>query len=276
MRITDCHMHIRGAAASPADVLKGMDKNGVSRIILLSESERTSLDRTREKLLATKKLADAAPDRITALARLEPTIPGMNELVKEVLGEMGFAGIKIIPDHWYAHDKRLQAWWQTLNDLGARVLFHTGILYAFEDGSRFTRPLYLEALLNYPKIRFAMAHISWPWCDECLAVMGRLRAAAGYKNDGWQSYIDITPGPPEYIRKQALANAISFCGAERIMFGSDDCAPVSGYGKYAEFEGQRKALESYMRIFDELELTQAQRERIMSGTADELFPPRRS
>ena len=60
------------------------------------------------------------------------------------------------------------------------------------------------------------------------------------------------------------------------MFGSDDCAPVSGHGKYAEFEGQRKALESYMRIFDELELTQAQRERIMSGTADELFPPRRS
>jgi len=38
---------------------------------------------------------------------------------------------------------------ELMNELSARILFHTGILYAHEDGSRFCRPLYLEKLLHY-------------------------------------------------------------------------------------------------------------------------------
>lgn len=262
MRIVDCHVHMKAPVPDASPVLRAMDRNGVERLIVMSNSERRSLQVTRQNLADAKALCDQAPDRLTPLARLEPTIPGMGELAKEALGDMGFKGIKIIPDHWFAYEERLEPWWELMNELAAPILFHTGIHYGFEDNSRFCRPLWLEKLLHYPRIRFAMAHISWPWCEECLAVMGRMRAAG---NPQWQSYIDITPGTPGHIRKEALANAVSFCGPERIMFGTDSVLPSDLPKHPGHFERDKA-------IFEELGLDEAQQERIFAGTADELFP----
>ena len=267
MRIVDCHVHMR-EPADASEVLKAMDANGVDRILVCSPQERVSLQRTREKLLTARKLFQAAPDRIGGLAWIEPTLPGARGLAAEALNDLGFTGIKIIPDHWYAYEQRLEPFWETMDQLRASILFHTGILYGNDDGSRFCRPLWLEKLLHYPDIRFAMAHISWPWCEECLAVMGRMRAAAGGDRQRWQSYVDLTPGTPRHIRKQAVANAIDFCGPDRILFGTDDRV---GNGLAA----QKAHIERDLAILDDLGLDAAAQERIMSGTADEVFPAKR-
>ena len=264
MRIVDCHVHMRGEA-QPGEVLAQMDANGVERILVCSPHERISLETTRENLAVAKKLCDAAPGRLGGLAFLNPTIPGMGELASEALLDMGFAGIKIIPDHYFPYDERLDPFWETMHELRASILFHTGILYAFEDSSRFCRPLHLEKLLHYPNIRFAMAHISWPWCEECLAVMGRMRAATRKTGGPWQSYVDMTPGTPPHVRKQAVANAVSFCGPERLMFGTD-CSIPGGLGQ------QKAHIERDLAILDDLGLDDQQKERILSGTADEVFP----
>jgi len=158
-----------------------------------------------------------------------------------------------------------------MNELEASILFHTGILYGWEDASRFCRPVYLETLLAQPNIRFAMAHISWPWCEENLAVMGRMRAGANRGPDGprpWQSYVDLTPGTPPHIRRQAVANAIDFCGPDRIMFGTDARVP----GKMAK---QKELVDEYVALLADLGLDADAQQRIMSGTADEVFPVRR-
>jgi len=267
MRIVDCHVHQR-AETDPADVLNAMDTHGVDRILVCSPQERVSLQKTRENLLTTRKLFDAAPDRISGLAWIGPTIPGAAGLAREALEELGFVGIKIIPDHWFAYEPRLEPFWEAMHELHASILFHTGILYGNDDGSRFCRPLWLEKLLHYPNIRFAMAHISWPWCEECLAVMGRMRAAAGYGTQRWQSYVDLTRGTPPHVREQALANTVSFCGPERMMFGTDGVIP-GGLAKQAEH------IRLDLETFAKLGLDEPQIERIMSGTADEVFPPHR-
>lgn len=264
MRIVDCHVHTEGETDSN-DILKKMDENGLDRMLVCSENERTSLTTTREKLLTTKKLFDAAPDRISGLAWINPAIPDMANLAEEALCDMGFAGIKIIPDHWYVYEERIEPFWEKMHKLRASILFHTGILYLYEDNSRFCHPVYLEKLLWYPNIRFVMAHISWPWCEECLAVMGRMKAAAAASGTQWQSYIDTTPGTPPHIRKQAVSNALSCFGPERLMFGTDSGVPDRML--------QKEGIETYLALYDELGLTQGQKERIMSGTADEVFPP---
>lgn len=265
MRIVDGHVHMFDEVTDASAILKTMDANGVDRMLVFSKNERESLEGTRENLRQTRDLCAVAPDRLTGLAWLEPTIDGMADLATEALGEMGFVGIKIIPDHWFAHEERLEAWWARMDELEARILFHTGILYGHEDGSRFCRPVYLEKLIHYPRIRFAMAHISWPWCEECLAVMGRMRAGA---KGQWQSYVDLTPGTPPHIRKQAVANAISFCGPERLMFGTDAGIPQ-------HLGAQKACIDADLAILGELGLSEDQKERIMGGTADELFPAAR-
>ena len=281
MRITDCHVHSAGEVRAD-NLLRQMDANGVERILVISQDERVSLLDTRRNLLRLKPVLDAAPDRIGGLAWVNPAIPGMCGLAEEALGDMGYVGIKIIPDHWFAYEERLDPFWGKMNALKARILFHTGILYAYDDGSRFCQPLWLEKLVHYPNIRFAMAHISWPWCEECLAVMGRMGAAAKAGGWEWQSYVDLTPGAPPHIRKQALANAVAFCGAERIMFGTDSFCGSGGteYSADSQLPGdlayQKKTIEVDLGILDELGLTEKQKERIMSGTADEVFPARKS
>jgi len=267
VRIVDCHIHARGEADTEA-VLKQMDANGVDRILVCSEPERVSLVKTRQNLLRTKRLFDGAVERIGGLAWVAPTIPGIKGLAEEALCDMGYVGIKIIPDHWYAHEERLEPFWEKMDGLRASILFHTGILYGNDDCSRFCRPLYLEKLVHYPHVRFAMAHISWPWCEECLAVMGRMRAAVRDDVDRWQSYVDLTPGTPRHIRKQAVANAIDFCGPERIMFGTDGAVP-DGLSRQPEH------IRRDLAIFDEIGLDDRHKERIMAGTADDVFPARK-
>jgi len=266
MRIVDGHIHMR-ADADPAAALKLMDERGIDRMIVISPNERTSLEKTRENLLIAQRFCATAPDRLTGLAWVEPTIPGIADLAKEALADWEFVGIKIIPDHWYAYEERIEPFWEAMNELEARILFHTGILYGYEDGSRFNRPVYLEKLVNYPKIRFAMAHISWPWCEECLAVMGRFKAANDYKTEGWQSYIDITPGSQGRLAKRAIADAVEMHGVERMMFGTDNSIP-------GDMPWQKQSLDRFLEIFAEMGLDEAQQQRILAGTADELFPAR--
>ncbi len=265
MRIVDCHIHITGEI-DPAQLLKQMDANQVERVLLMSQPHRSSLVQTRRNLQQVQKIMAVAPERLTGLARFDnPQLPGVAGLVREALTEMGFCGLKMIPDHWYAYEAHLEPFWELLNELRASVLFHTGILYGNDDGSRFCRPVYLEKLIHYPRIRFAMAHISWPWCDECLAVMGRMRAAVREGNPQWQSYVDLTPGTPRYIRKQALANALEYCGAERLMFGSDSALP-------GDLTFQRELIQRDSALLDELGVSPEQKQRIFAGTAEELFP----
>ncbi len=264
MRIVDMHVHIFGDV-DISELIRQMDQNGVERSVILSMYDRVSLRGTRENLIKTRRLVERYPDRLDCLAFVNPTIPGMASLAEEALSEMGYAGLKIIPDHYYVTDESLETFWEAMNRAEASIVFHTGMLSGFDDSSRFCRPIYLEKLLNYPHIRFAMAHIGWPWIEECLAVMGRFRAAAETP-DAWQSYVDITIGPPPHIRKQAVANAIAFCGADRIVFGSDASLPGG-------LDSQRRDIKEYKRIFGELGLDEATQERIFAGTADELFPP---
>lgn len=274
MRIVDCHVHIFGEV-DPSNLLREMDAGGVDRILAISKSERVSLIDTRRNLLDTKKLMDAAPERIGGLAWINPTIPGATGLAEEALTDMGYVGVKIIPDHFFIYEERLEPFWEKMDELRASILFHTGILYAYDDSSRFCRPLWLEKLLHYPRIRFAMAHISWPWCEECLAVMGRMRAVAHDGEFPWQSYVDLTPGTPRHIRKEAVANAIDFCGAERLMFGSDTMLPNAIAGLEGDFAHQRALIGRDLALFDELGLDERAKERIMSGAADELFGKRK-
>jgi predicted TIM-barrel fold metal-dependent hydrolase len=98
---------------------------------------------------------------------------------------------------------------------------HSGILYFETFSSRFCRPAYYEALLQVPRFRFALAHIGWPWTDECLALFGQARSAkkSGYSTA--EMYIDITPGTPPDYRENALRHLLNFGADDYLIYGTD-------------------------------------------------------
>jgi predicted TIM-barrel fold metal-dependent hydrolase len=105
--------------------------------------------------------------------------------------------------------------------LKSPCLFHSGILYFETFSSRFCRPAYYEALLQIPRFRFALAHVSWPWTDECLALFGQARSAKKMGYSTAEMYVDITPGTPPDYRENALRHLLNFGAEDFMIYGTD-------------------------------------------------------
>ena len=116
-------------------------------------------------------------------------------------------------------------------------------LELFKDSSRFCRPCNYEVLVNFPQVKFALAHISWPWTDECIALYGRFQAnleSSHYSDDRakeMQMFIDTTPGTPNFYRREAFRRALLFGAEDSMIFGSDSSASdLGGASTIAEMD----------------------------------------
>ena len=88
----------------------------------------------------------------------------------------------------------------------------------------------------YTGLRFALAHVSWPWVDECLAVYGKfLNALTRRRELSVEMFIDTTPGTPRIYRQEVLTKlmTIGYDVEHNILFGTDCVArgaPFVGLG----------------------------------------------
>jgi len=263
--LCDAHVHSRGTEQGEK-VLMAMDAAGIDKICLFAPYGGESAEKQRESTDFVAKLAGADPERIFGFAWIEPRLPDAADEVERAVADRRLRGVKMIPHHWYPYEERVFPVYERVQAVGVPMIFHSGILWGFGDSSRFCRPVFYEALLHFPKIKFALAHIGWPWTDECLATAGRFRAAV---RDGeaeeWQMFVDITPGTPEIYRAEALRKALAYVGDERLIYGSDSLRPEDP----ASYE---QVLEMDRRIFGEvLGLSKESQERIMGTNVMKLF-----
>ncbi len=161
----------------------------------------------------------------------------------------------MIPTRWYPADDAPQACFTKIDEHGKPMLFHTGILWGTTDSSKHCRPAFFEIMLHYPKIRFAMAHLSWPWTDECFAVCGKFQAAEGYPKE-WRCFADMTCGAPRLWKVEAMRKGLYYLGDRQFLYGSDAFNPEDPEQLKGTFAMDREILqecgcseESMQRIF---------------------------
>ena len=138
--------------------------------------------------------------------------------------EKGIFGFKVIRGAERPVDAKSIRCYRRMAERNKPVTFHSGILWDGRDSSEFFRPANWEGLLDVPHLRFALAHVSWPWCDECVAVYGKLlNAVVRRGRDVPEMFIDTTPGTPKIYRADALAKVftVGYDVAEHVMFGTD-------------------------------------------------------
>lgn len=144
--------------------------------------------------------------------------------------QKGAMGFKIICDRYYPGDRKPMEILSAIAETGRPVLFHSGILWDGKASSPYNRPSEFEALLGINRLRFCLAHISWPWCDELIAVYGKFLNACTQNPDlSVEMFIDLTPGTPPVYRHEALTKlfAVGYDVEDNVIFGSDSC--VNGY-----------------------------------------------
>ncbi len=111
---------------------------------------------------------------------------------------------------FYPGDSRAIKVYKAIAERRKPILFHSGILFDGQDSSRFNRPFEFEALINIEGLRFALAHISWPWHDECIAVYGKLLCVRNSRPGVMdEMFIDTTPGTPAIYREEVLTKLLS-------------------------------------------------------------------
>jgi len=220
--ILDGHVHIREMGGDAAVTLEGMARAGVDGGTIISVSppcfSGREADDSAERLDDVLRWTDGN-DRLFPFFWIDPTEPSALEQVARA-AERGVAGFKVICDHFYPGDDRPMEVFGAIAKTGRPLLCHSGILWDHKASGRFCRPVGFEPLMGLDGLRFALAHMSWPWIDECIAVYGKCLAAGRGKAE---MFVDVTPGTPAIYRREALTKlfTVGYDVEHNVVFGTD-------------------------------------------------------
>lgn len=257
--LLDCHVHVLGDCSKTArEALAALDASGIDRAVVMSDNpaDRPDVRANTEYVLT---LARESGGRILPFVWLNPLAGDALDIL-DWAKDAGIRGVKLIPDHWFPYDPPLLPIYERIQVLELPILLHSGILWLWGDTSRQCQPANFEILMEFPNIRFAFGHVSWPWTTECLCVINKVRHLRRQRGlSPQQAFGDLTPGMPEQERLATVKFALDFVGDEHLIFGTDDVVGGGGYAK--------NVIESYGKVFDSLNLSQETRERIWCRNA---------
>jgi predicted TIM-barrel fold metal-dependent hydrolase len=155
------------------------------------------------------------PDKLYGFAACDPTQDGYMEELRYAIEDLGLVGLKM--GTMYAghdpRDPRCQPVYAYCQERGLPILFHTGTTFNRLAPLAVTRPwLWDEVAMQYPDLHMVLAHISHPFCEECLVVIRKhphvyADISALYYRP-WQFY-------------NALIAAQEYRVTHKLLFGTD-------------------------------------------------------
>ncbi len=235
MKKIDCHLHMgfddEKQITTGDELMKNINAAGMDGAFVLSERPNSFLldnihpRTTKERLDHLFQLTDGHED-LYPFYWIDPMETTAIEQVDEAVAR-GVCGFKAICNHYYPSDARAMQVWTYIASKNKPILFHSGILYDFSADSEYNRPVNFEPLIFIKGLKFALAHISWPWCDELMGLYGKWNSAHAALGDKMaELFIDFTPGTPPIYREDALRKIffIGFDDFEHFMFGVDNIA----------------------------------------------------
>ena len=231
----DCHVHVYGPQCKPdpegtARAFAAAGLKGGAVFSLCHGAWHTMWG--KEKVWEPAKIMDQVIEWCSASPTLYPFYwidPASPTALAEVdlAVKKGMYGFKVMRSQGMPLTCETKPVYEKIAETGLPTTFHSGILWDHNASSQFFRPTNWEAFIRMKGFRFALAHISWPWCEECVALFGKLLAAHDELGDDMCTmFIDTTPGTPPGRRRSALETLYTIGWPpeqmkDHIMFGTD-------------------------------------------------------
>ncbi len=260
--LLDGHIHTYSGEKDVKEFVRRLEQAGVDGGIVMSVAPPTFAlwagpTPPEERLEDVMAVTSVSP-HLFPFYWIDPMEPDAPRQVEAAVGR-GIVGFKIICQAYLPSYPRAMDTYRQIAAHGKPILFHSGILADTTHSSRYNRPVEFECLLAVDGLRFALAHLSWPWCDELIAVYCKF---SGVRKESpsvtSEMFIDLTPGTPPIYRRDALTKLFTVgCDVENnVFFGSD-----RGVNDY-DSAGVREVINRDTAIFDELRLSDAQKEKV--------------
>jgi uncharacterized protein len=212
-----------GAASGPPtlDELAAYYRERKMAAVVFTVDAEAALGHTR---IRNEDVAEAAlrhPDVIIPFASIDPAKgkKGIAE-ARRLVEDHGVRGFKFHPSlqAFWPDDREVFGLYEEIESLGVPALFHsgqTGIGSGLPGGGgirlRYSNPMALdEVAASFPDLTIIIAHPSFPWQDEALAV-------ATHKPN---VYIDLSGWSPKYFPPQLIQYANTLL-KHKVLFGSD-------------------------------------------------------
>ena len=207
-----------GSAEEMAEYYAGLDIFGV--LFQIDSETATGAVPTPNDYVA--ELVDRYPTQFIGFGSVDPWKG--RAAVREAercASELKLRGLKFHPQQqaFYPNDQRFYPLWEVAQGLGLTVLFHTGttgVGIGRPGGGgiklKYARPIpYIDDVAaDFPDLTIIMAHPSFPWQDEQLAMLVHKPNV----------YMDLSGWSPKYFSPLLVQYAKTLV-QDKVMFGSD-------------------------------------------------------
>jgi predicted TIM-barrel fold metal-dependent hydrolase len=174
--------------------------------------------------IANEEVAEMSAEHADALIPFASIDPAKGKMgareARRLIEDYGVRGFKFHPSQqgFYPNDRKAYVLYEAIAEAGLPALFHTGQTGAGAGAPggmgirlKFSNPMFLDDVAaDFPDMPIILAHPSFPWQDEALAV-------ATHKPN---VYIDLSGWSPKYFPPN-LVQYTNTLLKDRILFGSD-------------------------------------------------------
>jgi hypothetical protein len=214
--------HFRGESARPtAEELAAYYRERKMMAVIFTVDAESFTGQPRVPNEEIAEVARANSDVLIAFASIDPHKGkrGVDE-AKRLIAEHDVRGFKFHPNvqAFFPNDRMAYPLYEVIAEAGLPALFHTGqsgVGSGLPGGGgvrlKYSNPIHVDDVaVDFPELKIVLAHPSFPWQDEALAV-------AVHKP---QVYIDLSGWSPKYFPPQLVHHANTLL-RERVLFGTD-------------------------------------------------------
>ncbi len=156
------------------------------------------------------------PDKLIGVAGIDPTnLPEAMEEMSRAETEFGMRAITVSPaaQDFHPADSRAMQVFTEAARLNKPVFLHQGIHFSSASKMQFARPSLLdEVARELPQLKIVIAHMGYPWIEECLVLLGKHSSVfadiSSLLHRPWHAY-------------NALLSAYQYGVMDKLLFGSD-------------------------------------------------------
>jgi len=174
--------------------------------------------------IGNEEIAEAGarhPDALIPFASIDPAKGRLGaRQAARLVREHGVRGFKFHPNvqAFYPNDRAAYPLYEAIQEAGVPVVFHTGQtgIGAGAPGGggirlKYSNPMYVDDVAaDFPDLPIILAHPSFPWQDEALAVATHKPLV----------HIDLSGWSPKYFPPQLVQYANTLL-QDKVLFGSD-------------------------------------------------------